>query len=161
MKRLLLATPLVVICFLPCGFQAEASSSQRRPESQVTSANGQKAGKGPDGAASPGQPTTDAKGKSAVAPTVSRQSDKIEVTALPPEIAVKQVKDSIDRTIMWCTIILTFVGAAGTLAAVRTLHQVKRQADTLDDHKAKFEELAAAAGSNAAAAKDLATAAEE
>jgi hypothetical protein len=74
------------------------------------------------------------------------------VTALPPEIAIKQVKDSIDHTIMWCTIILTFVGVIGTIAAVRTLRQVKRQADTLEDHKTKFDELAKAANNNAEAA---------
>ncbi len=93
-------------------------------------------------------------------PAGSRQNDKVEVTALPPEIAIKQIKDSVDHTVMWCTIILTVVGVIGTIAAVRTLRQVKRQADTLDDHRAKFEELATAAGNNAAAARDLVAAAE-
>jgi hypothetical protein len=136
-----------------CGFQQKTSSTQQKSGSKAASASGQKAdaGKGQHGAASPGEPAA-AADKNAVAPTVPRQNDKVEVTALPPEIAIKQVKDSIDRTIMWCTIILTFVGSLGTWAAVKTLRQVKRQADTLEDHKAKFEDLATAANNNAIAA---------
>ena len=53
---------------------------------------------------------------------------------------------------MWCTVDLTIVGVVGTIAAVITLWQVKRQADTLDEHKTKFDELAKAANSNAEAA---------
>ena len=74
------------------------------------------------------------------------------MTDLPPEIAIKQIKDSIDLTILGCTIVLTVVGIIGTCAAVRTLKQIKRQADTLEDHKVKFDELAKAANSNAEAA---------
>ncbi len=53
---------------------------------------------------------------------------------------------------MWCTVILTIIGFLGTVAALKTLKQVKRQADTLEDHKTKFDELAKAANSNAEAA---------
>lgn len=153
MKTLFVVATFVA-CLLLCGFQQAISSAQQKPGSGVASPSKQKAdsGKVPHSAASPGQPATDAADKNAVAPTAPRQSDKVEVTALPPEIAVKQVKDSIDHTIMWCTIILTFVGSLGTWAALKTLRQVKRQADTLDDHKAKFDELAKAANSNAEAA---------
>ena len=153
MKTLSVVATLIT-CFLPCGFQGDASSSQRKPAPQIEPANKQKAdsGKAPHGAASPGEPATDASDKNAVPPTEHRQSKNVEVTALPPEIAVKQVKDSIDYTIMWCTIILTIVGVVGTIAALKTLGQVKRQADTLEDHKTKFDELAKAANSNAEAA---------
>jgi hypothetical protein len=141
-------------CVLLFGFQQKPSSAQQKPGSKAASSSGQNADttKGPRGTASPGQPATDSTDNNAVAPPVPRQNDKVEVTALPPEIAVKQVKDSIDRTVMCCTIILTIVGVVGTIAAVRTLRQVKRQADTLEDHKTKFDELAKAANSNAEAA---------
>jgi hypothetical protein len=137
-----------------CGFQQEPSSNHQKNQPQVGSPKKENVGdrKTKLLSASSGQLPTDATDKNAVAPTVPRQSDKVEVTALPPEIAVKQVKDSIDRTIMWCTIVLTFVGSLGTWAAVKTLRQVKRQADTLEDHKTKFDELAKAANSNAEAA---------
>jgi hypothetical protein len=153
MKTRFVVTTLVS-CFLLCGFQGQTSSTQQKPASKVASSNQQKAdsGKGAHGAASPGQPAADAADKNATPPAPPHQNDKVEVASLPPEIAVKQVKDSIDRTIMWCTIILTIVGIVGTIAALRTLRQVKRQADTLDDHKAKFHELAKAANSNAEAA---------
>lgn len=151
--RTLFVVATFVACLGLCGFQQKPSSTQQRSGSKAASASGQKAdaGKGQHGAAPPGQPAA-AADKDAVAETIPRQSDKVEVTSLPPEIAVKQVKDSIDHTIMWCTVILTFVGVIGTFAAVRTLRQVKRQADTLEDHKAKFDELAKAANSNAEAA---------
>jgi hypothetical protein len=156
MKTLFLVATLIS-CFLLCGFQGEISSSQREPAPQVASANKQKAGGGKKAhlAAPPIQPATDAADKNVIGPAGQRQDDKVAVTALPPEIAIKQIKDSIDRTVMWCTIILTIVGVVGTIAAVRTLRQVKRQADTLDEHRAKFEDLATAASNNAAAARDL------
>jgi len=159
MKTLFVVASLVT-CFLLCGFQGQTSSTQQKPASKVASANQRKAdsGKGAHGAASPGQPAADAADKNATPPAPPHQNDKVEVASLPPEIAVKQVKDSIDRTIMWCTIILTIVGIVGTIAALRTLRQVKRQADTLDEHRAKFEDLATAATNNAAAARDLAAA---
>ncbi len=151
--RTLFVVATFVACLVLCGFQQKPSSTQQKSGSKAASASGQKAdaGKGQHGAASPGEPAA-AADKNAVAQATPRQSDKVEVTALPPEIAVKQVKDSIDHTIMWCTIILTIVGVIGTIAAVRTLRQVKRQADTLEDHKTKFDELAKAANSNAEAA---------
>ena len=58
-----------------------------------------------------------------------------------------------------CTVILTVVGIVGTCAAVITLRHIRRQADTLDEHKTKFEELAQAAKDNASAAQDTALAA--
>src|SRR5271170_343523 len=145
----------LLLCFLLCGFQQEPSSTQQKPGSKVASANQQKAdsGKEPHGAAPSGQPATDATDKNAVAPTAPRQSDRVEVTALPPEIAVKQVKDSIDRTIMWCTIILTGVGIGGTVVAVWTLLAIKDQAKTLHEHSEELRKLAGAARDNAAAAR--------
>lgn len=88
-------------------------------------------------------------------------AEKVDVATLPSEIAVKQIKDSIDRTIMWCTVILTIVGVVGTCAAVKTLREVKRQADTLEDHRTKFEELAKAARDNAISALKNAEATEK
>ncbi len=162
MKNAAVATICLATCLLFCGFQQGNSSAQRKPEPRVGSTNEQKAdnGKGPHGNASPSQPATDATDKNAIRPTAPRQNDKVEVTALPPEIAVKQVKDSIDRTIMWCTIILTLVGVAGTVAALKTLRQVKRQANTLDEHRVSLEQLAKAAQENAAAANKNAEATE-
>ena len=141
-------------CLLICGFQQKPSSNQQKPGSKAASANGEEAhaGNGPDGTSSPGQPATESADKDAVAPTVPRQSDKVEVTALPPEIVIKQVKDSIDRTIMWCTIILTIVGTAGTVVAVWTLLVIKKQAKIMDEHRVSLEQLAKAAQDNAAAA---------
>src|SRR5580692_6066536 len=108
MKTLFLVATLIS-CFLLCGFQGEISSSQREPAPQVASANKQKAGGGKKAhlAAPPIQPATDAADKNVIGPAGQRQDDKVAVTALPPEIAIKQIKDSIDRTVMWCTIILT------------------------------------------------------
>lgn len=152
MKTLFVVVPFVA-CLLLCGFQQAPSSTQQKPGPKVASANQQKAdsGKGSHGAARPIQPAAGAADKDPTPPPGPRQNDKVDVASLPPEIAVKQVKDSIDRTIMWCTIILTLVGSLGTWAAVKTLRQVKRQADTLEDHKTKFDELARAANSNAEA----------
>jgi hypothetical protein len=49
------------------------------------------------------------------------------------------------------TIALVIVGIVGTVVALITLFHIKRQADTLDEHKTKFDELAKAANSNAQA----------
>jgi len=49
------------------------------------------------------------------------------------------------------TCLLTAVGIGGTVIAVKTLIHIKRQADTLEEHKTKFDELAKAANSNAEA----------
>jgi hypothetical protein len=80
------------------------------------------------------------------------KNNEVKVSSLPSEISIKAIKDSIDWTIAICTVILTGVGIIGTCAAVKTLRQIKRQADTLDEHKTKFDELAKAANNNAAAA---------
>ncbi len=151
MKRSLALAISVVTLFLLCGFQGQTSSIQRKPAPQ--GANGQKAdsGSAPHGAASPGEPATGAD-KNADAPTAPRQSDKVEVTALPPEIAIKQIRDSIDRTILYCTVVLTIVGVLGTWVAIRTLRAIKKQAEIMDEHRVSLEQLAEAAKDNAAAA---------
>jgi hypothetical protein len=162
MKTLSVVATLVT-CFLLCGFHGETSSSQRNPAPQVAPANKQKAdgGKTRRVAAPPTQPATDAADKNATSATGSREADKVEVTALPPEIAIKQIKDSIDRTIMWCTITLTFVGIAGTFVAVWTLFVIKKQAKIMDEHRVSLEQLARAAQDNAAAANKNAEATEK
>jgi len=98
---------ILVTWFLLCSFQQEASSRHQKTAPQVGSADKQKADskKEPQGGVSRGQPPTDAADKNATPPTARRQNDKVEVASLPPEIAVKQVKDSIDRTVMWCTVV--------------------------------------------------------
>jgi hypothetical protein len=163
MRNFVVVAICLVTCLLLCSFRQASSASQQKPAPQVGSASKQKGEnrKEGDSAAPPVPPATDAKGVGAATRNGPREDDRVEVTALPPEIAVKQVKDSIDRTIMWCTVILTMVGALGTYAAVKTLRQVKRQADTLEDHKTKFEQLAKAAEDNAKAAKAYASVVEE
>lgn len=153
MKNFVVVVTCLVTCFLLCSFQRGTSPIQQKPGQKVATTDEQKADKEKEqhSKASLRQRATDTPDKSTIAPASPRQNDKVEVTALPPEIGVKQVKDSIDRTIMWCTIILTFVGVVGTYAAVKTLRQVKRQADTLEEHKTKFNELARAANNNAEA----------
>lgn len=120
MKTLSVVATLVT-CFLVCAFWQETSASQRKPAPQIGSADKQSTdrGKTTHSVAPPIQPATDAADKSPAPQAGPHQNDKVEVASLPPEIAVKQVKDSIDRTIMWCTIILTIVGFVGTIAAVR------------------------------------------
>jgi hypothetical protein len=75
----------------------------------------------------------------------------VEVVSVP-KVSIKPEKDALDVTILICTIVLTVIGIAGTVVAVVTLIHIKRQADTLEDHKTKFEELAGAAKRNAEAA---------
>jgi preprotein translocase subunit Sss1 len=61
------------------------------------------------------------------------QNQPVSITSIP-KIAVKPEKDVIDWTIVVCTIVLTIIGIIGTFAAVKTLKQIKRQADTLEEH---------------------------
>jgi hypothetical protein len=154
MKSLFLIAIFSSMCFLLCGFQQETSSSQRKPEPQVGSANKQKTNdaKATPGAP-PGQPATDAADKNTTNAAGPRQNDKVDVTSLPPEIAVKQVKDSIDHIVLGCTIVLTIVGVVGTWVAVKTLRAIKKQAEIMDEHRVSLEQLTRAAQDNAAAAK--------
>jgi len=80
------------------------------------------------------------------------QNNEVKVTALPREIEIKTAKDAIDKTVLGCTIVLTFIGIAGTVVAVKTLFAIKRQADIMEEHREKLEQLASAAGKNADAA---------
>jgi len=144
----------LVVCCLLCGFQKDSSpgvgKSEPRPGTTTEQkANGMKAT--PSAIPLKQQGTADAEKNASLASP--QQSDKVEVTALPPEIAVKQIKDSMDRTIWRCTIILTFVGAVGTGVAVWTLFAIKDQAEALHKHSEELSKLAAAAKDNAAAAK--------
>ncbi len=153
MKTLFVVATLVT-CLMLRGSRQGPSPTQLKPGSKVVSTDPKQAdsGRGGHGVASPGQPAADATDKNAVAVTVPRQSDKIEVTALPPEIAIKQIRDSIDCTILYCTIILTIVGLVGTGVAVWTLFAIKDQAKTLHEHSEELRKLAEAARENAAAA---------
>jgi hypothetical protein len=93
MKNLAVVATCLVTCFLLCSFQQEAFPSQPKPGQKVATTKEQKSDKGkePPNSASPGQPSTDATDKNAIAPTGPRQNDKVEVTALHPEVAVKRV----------------------------------------------------------------------
>src|ERR1700722_9988149 len=148
-------------CSLLCGFQQETSPSQQEPGSKNGSAKQHKADsrKGTHGSAPTGQTADDAPDKSAATPTGARQSDKVEVTALPPEIAIRQVKDPIDRTILYCTIALTIVGVVGLCGGVWPLLAIKDQAKTLHEHSEELRKLAGAARENAGAARENAEAA--
>jgi hypothetical protein len=160
MKTLPVVATLVT-CFLLCGFQQEASSSQREPAPQVGSADKQRAdsGKTTRGPAPPTQSAPDAADKNATSAAGPRENDKVEVTALPPEIAIKQIRDSIDCTILYCTIILTIVGVVGMSVGVWTLLAIKDQARTLHEHSEELWKLAEAAWKNAGAAEENAEAA--
>jgi len=77
------------------------------------------------------------------------QNKPVSITSIP-KISVKPDEDWV---MVICTVILTGVGVVGTVAAVKTLRHIRRQADTLDEHKSKFEELAQAAKDNAKASR--------
>ncbi len=162
MKTLLVVATFVA-CLLLSGFQQAPSSIPQKPKSKVAPANQQKAdsGKGSHGAASRREPATDAADKNATGSAGSRENDKVEVTALPPEIAIKQIKDSIDRTIFYCTVVLTLVGVVGMGVGVWTLRAIKDQAMTLHEHSEELRKLAEAARDNAAAANKNAEATEK
>lgn len=80
------------------------------------------------------------------------QDYKMTVVSIP-EVGVKPSKDWVGWGMLVCTIILTLVGIVGTCAAIKTLKQIKRQADTLVEHAEHFDNLASAAATNAVAAK--------
>ena len=73
----------------------------------------------------------------------------VKVVSVPP-VAVS--KDWMDYWVFLFTAILTLVGVLGTYAAIKTLRQIKRQADLMVEHRDNLKELAAAAGNNAEAA---------
>lgn len=83
----------------------------------------------------------------------------MEVTALPPEIAVKQVKDSIDAHHLGLHHRPYGRGRPRTWVALKTLRAIKKQAEIMDEHRVSLEQLATAAQENAAAAKASADAA--
>ncbi len=86
------------------------------------------------------------------------QDREVKVTALPPEITTKSIKGVFDRTILFCTVVLTVVGVVGTIVALRTLSAIKRQGDLMDAHRVHLEQLASSAGDNAKAAQENASA---
>jgi hypothetical protein len=144
--RIVRVVSIFAICLLLCAFQQQTSVNEKTSQ-------GKSANKGTPVSAAPStKPTPEETDKKATAASSAHQNDKVEVTALPSEIAVKQIKDSIDRTILICTIILTIVGVAGTAIAVWTLFVIKKQAEIMEEHKTKFDDLAKAANSNAEAA---------
>jgi hypothetical protein len=98
-----------------------------------------------------GQSATNTTDHNSTGNTDRDQKQKVEIVSAP-KVSVKPEKDTLDWIILACTIVLTIVGSIGTYAAVKTLTQIKRQADTLDEHKSKFDELAKAAANNASAA---------
>lgn len=163
MKNVSVVATFLFACFMLFGFQKEPSSSQKKPQHKVESTNEQKADslKGSPNAPPSSQTATDATDKNATNATGSRQNDKVEVTALPPEMAIKLVKDSADRTILYCTVILTIVGVVGTGVGVWTLFAIRRQATIMDEHRVSLEQLAKAAEENAAAANKNAEATEK
>ncbi len=78
---------------------------------------------------------------------------RVDVVSLPQPMRTQSERDFVDYIAIICTILLTIVGGIGTWAAVRSLIQIRRQADILVEHRAHLERLAEAASSNAAAAK--------
>lgn len=151
---------ILVICFLLSSLQRDNAPSPPKPTSQVA-ASKQKtdSGKTKPGAAAPLPTPLDAADQNATNASGPRENDKVEVTAVPPEITVKQVKDSFDRTILCCTIVLTIVGVVGMGVGVWTLLAIKDQAETLHEHSAELRKLAEAARENAGGAKENAEAA--
>jgi hypothetical protein len=136
----------LVLCLSLCGFRqgnppapakAQGSREQKGPKSPQTLATG----------------SSRAESEQAAAAAGKIASQQVEVTSLPSQIRFESAKDRVDYALLLCTIALTFIGAIGTWAAVRSLGQIKRQADILVEHRAHLEKLAEAASSNAIAAK--------
>lgn len=74
----------------------------------------------------------------------------MKVGALPDKIRVQSIKDTVDWTILGCTIVLTIVGVAGTIVALRTLKAIEEQARIMGQHKVSLEQLADTAAKNTA-----------
>jgi len=86
------------------------------------------------------------------------QNNEVKVSTLPDKIRIQPIKDTIDWTVLGCTIALTFVGIAGTIVALKTLFAIERQATIMEEHRVSLEELAKAANKNAGAAEENAAA---
>jgi hypothetical protein len=142
MKRVLLVC-IVAIMFI----QQKASDNSVRNQSQPNSHSAKNVNCAP----TPSQGSPNPGNQKATGDADKNQNQKVEVVSVP-KVSIKPEKDALDVTILICTIVLTVIGIAGTVVAVITLIHIKRQADTLEEHKAKFDELAKAANSNAEAA---------
>ena len=94
------------------------------------------------------QPSSNAPDQKSSGDTNKNKNQPVSITSVPKI----EVKPDEDWVMVICTIVLTGVGIVGTCAAIKTLKQIRRQADTLEDRKTKFDELAQAASRNAQAA---------
>jgi hypothetical protein len=96
------------------------------------------------GAPAPSQPSANATNQKPAGDASQSKDIEVKVTSLPSEISIKAIKDSIDWTILGCTIILTGVGIIGTCAAIKTLKAINRQAAYMLVHARHFNRLAQA-----------------
>ena len=113
------------------------NQGQHNPQAQQSKANG----------STPGQTATKTADQKPAGDADKNHSQPVSVTSIP-KIATQPDEDWI-MVVLTC--LLTAVGIGGTVIAVKTLIHIKRQADTLEEHKTKFDELAKAANSNAEA----------
>jgi len=101
----------------------------------------------------PSQPASNAPNQNASGTKDQGQNNEVKITAFPDKIRIQSIKDSIDWTVLGCTIVLTIVGVIGTIVAVKTLFAIEKQAAIMDEHRKSLEQLSEAANNNAIAAK--------
>ena len=138
---------ILLICVIAVMFvQQKASDNSVRNQSQQNAAHKQAKSNG----APSGQPAANPSDQKAARDADKSQNQKVDVVSVP-KVSIKPEKDALDVAILICTVVLTVIGIVGTAVAVKTLIHIKRQADTLEEHKTKFDDLAKAANSNAEA----------
>jgi hypothetical protein len=154
MRNLLVITTGLIACVLLCGFQ-QGTAPATKADNKAADGRHQNADQGQDkpAAPAPSQPVANPSSPNPNKDGNKSQDHEVRVTSLPDKIEIKAVKDSIDWTVLGCTVVLTIVGVIGTKVAVRTLGEIKRQADLMQKHADHLESLATAARDNAAAAR--------
>jgi hypothetical protein len=150
MKNPSSAVICILACLFLCGFQQGSLTVPRKAGDK----SGQRAeAKVPQTSTPTPCQLSNSAGSVAGGTGDKSQNQKVEVTAFPVTLKTELVKDRIDYALLVCTVALSIIGGVGTWAAVRSLGQIRRQAYILVDHRTHLEQLAAAASSNAGAAK--------
>lgn len=147
-SQFVLAALVTILCLQSVAQRQNANDGVRTKDQQNTARQ-----KNPSSPNTLSQPSTNAANQVPAGVTDQHQDQQVRIVSIP-EIPIKPAKDWMDRSIVICTIGLTIVGVVGTFVALRSLRQIRRQAELMDEHRIHLESLATAANNNARAAID-------